>query len=242
MSFQVLKQRKKLSDCILNQRISWKKVGSTSESSRATHRGFRAKVDEDHEPCLRETYSDVTLGKPQSLSAPTIRVLGVIWDSRTDSLHFDVTDIAEPTKRNLVSIIGRFYDPLGYLSPVIIRYKNLFQRLGSQHLQWDEVVPPTIRSEWETMVRDLHNSPLLQLPRSYLDVFPWDKCSYQLCGFCDASTTAYAAVVYLVISTRDDVYTRFVVAKTRVAPMQTLTIPRLELLSALLLSRLIITV
>ena len=66
--------------------------------------------------------------------------------------------------------------------------------------------------------------------------------SYALCGFCDASTTADAAVVYLVMETQGDVHTPFIVAKIKVAPMQTLTIPRLELFSALLLSRLITTV
>ena len=57
--------------------------------------------------------------------------------------------------------------------------------------------------------------------------------SLSLCGFCDA-TTAYAAVVYLVARTETGVQSQFVACKTRVAPLQTLTIPRLELLSALL--------
>ena len=63
-----------------------------------------------------------------------------------------------------------------------------------------------------------------------------------LCGFCDALTHAYAAVVYLVIITDLGTSVRFVVSKTRVAPLQTQTIPRLELLSALLLSKLIVSV
>ena len=67
-------------------------------------------------------------------------------------------------------------------------------------------------------------------------------CSYTSCGFCDASTTAYAAVVYLILKTQRSTHTQFIVAKTRVAPMQTLTISRLELLSAMLLSRLITTI
>lgn len=65
--------------------------------------------------------------------------------------------------------------------------------------------------------------------------------SFHLHGFCDASTKAYAAVVYLVKETATSITVSFVVAKTRVAPIQSQTIPRLELLSALLLSRLITT-
>ena len=66
--------------------------------------------------------------------------------------------------------------------------------------------------------------------------------SYFLCGFCDASILPYAAIVYLVTVREEDVHISFVTAKTRVAPLQSQTIPRLELLSALLLSRLITTV
>ena len=82
-----------------------------------------------------------------------VKVLGVIWDPTRDSLHFSVADIAEaaasiePTKRNVVSTISRFYDPLGFLSPVIVRFKIFFQRLCEQHLQWDEPLPGPLKGE-----------------------------------------------------------------------------------------------
>ena len=66
--------------------------------------------------------------------------------------------------------------------------------------------------------------------------------SYSLCGFCDASLSAYAAVVYLVAQTDVGQFVKLVVSKTRVAPLQSQTIQRLELLSALLLARLISSV
>ena len=64
-----------------------------------------------------------TLGKPHSSESPTVKVLGAIWDPPEDCLDFYAADIAEaaataePTKRNVVSIIGKFYDPLGFLAP-----------------------------------------------------------------------------------------------------------------------------
>ena len=76
------------------------------------------------------------------------------------------------------------------------------------------------------------------IPRCYLDGVEGEVFSYQLCGYCDTSLFAYAAVVYLLIEARNGVHTRFVVAKTRVAPLKKLSIPRLELLSAVLLARL----
>jgi len=61
----------------------------------------------------------------------------------------------------------------------------------------------------------------------------------KLQGFCDASVNAYAAVVYLKIETPDKTYLKFVTSKTRVAPLVEKIIPRHELLSALILARLI---
>lgn len=61
----------------------------------------------------------------------------------------------------------------------------------------------------------------------------------KLQGFCDASVNAYAAVVYLKIETPDKTYLKFVTSKTKVAPLVQKIIPRHELLSALILARLI---
>ena len=82
----------------------------------------------------------------------------------------------------------------------------------------------------------------ISVPRSYLYKVDEDPLSLTLYGFCDASTQAYAAVVYLASRTNSGVTVQFVVSKTRVAPLQSQTIPRLELLSALLLSKLVTSV
>ena len=64
--------------------------------------------------------------------------------------------------------------------------------------------------------------------------------SFQLHGFSDASEDAYAGVVYLrMVDTQDRVYSSLVVSKTEVAPIKQLTIPRLELCGAHLLSQLL---
>ena len=201
-------------------------------------------------PSLDETYADATLGKPHSTESSTVKVLGVVWDPGEDNLKFSVADVTEvaatiePTKRNVVSIIGKFYDPLGYLAPVIIRFKRLFQKLCEHQVEWDESLPESLRKEWKMLVEDLRHSNPICIPRSYQQGMVGEVYSYSLCGFCDASTTAYAAVVYVVVKTEADSArcARFLASKTMVAPLQTLTVPRLELLSALLLSRLVTTV
>lgn len=67
-----------------------------------------------------------------------MKVLGVVCNPQKDCLHFCVADIAEavantePTKRNAVNIIGKFYAPLEFLLLVIIPFKRLFQKLCEQ--------------------------------------------------------------------------------------------------------------
>ena len=76
---------------------------------------------------LDETYAEATLGSNPGQGAGEQRILGVRWEPSSDQLIFDVAEIAqlaktlEPTKRNVVSTIGRFYDLLGFLSPLIIK-------------------------------------------------------------------------------------------------------------------------
>ena len=89
---------------------------------------------------------------------------------------------------------------------------------------------------------DLGEGVLIAVPRNYFDSLNGAQSSTTLCGFCNASKHAYAAVVYLKASTEAGTVFKFVVSKTRVAPIQVQTIPRLELLSAFLLSKLITAV
>ena len=195
-----------------------------------------------------ETYAKGTLGNTQLIFPGEDRILGVRWDATSDQLIFNFEDVAQsavepnPTKRHVVTIIGKFYDPLGFMSPIIIRFKIFFQELCGPKLDWDEPLSGKLLKKWHSLVADLQESQPISVPRSYLANIHQAVDTYSLCGFCDASVNAYAAVVYLVIKTSTGHSVRFVVSKTRVAPVKTQTIPRLELLSALLLARLMVTV
>ena len=76
------------------------------------------------------------------------------------------------------------------------------------------------------------------VPRHYLAGRDELPRTHDLIGFCDASQSAYAAVVYLRAKTGHQWSSTLLAAKTRVAPLKIVTIPRLELLSGLLLARL----
>lgn len=62
-------------------------------------------------------------------------------------------------------------------------------------------------------------------------------------GFCDASIKAYGAAIYVRIVNKDGyIQTNLLVSKSRVAPIKKVTIPRLELAAAELLSKLYVVV
>ena len=90
--------------------------------------------------------------------------------------------------------------------------------------------------KWKQLQSSLSDASVVTILRCFISARP---DALRLIGFCDASTKAFAAVVYLRFESKSIVYVRFVAAKTRVDPQKPMTIPRLELLSALLLSRLI---
>ena len=194
---------------------------------------------------LDETYAKSTLGCTQTMSPTDQRVLGVKWDVEADHLIFSVREISafadtqEPTKRKVTSIIGKFYDPLGFLSPVVINFKVFFQELCEESLDWDQVLTGSVLCRWQHLIASLQDAPTFSIPRYFLKGTDIQATSYHLHGFCDASKRAYAAVVYLVAQTGSELCVRFVASKTRVAPLRELSIPRLELMSALLLARLL---
>ena len=117
---------------------------------------------------LEETYVDATLF--QQLHPEDSKVLGVWRNPHRDRIIFDVADTAqlaallESTKRNVVSTVGKFYNPIGFLSPVIIPLKILFQKLSEHKVDWDELLPDELMREWKTPVADLKKGRPLSFP------------------------------------------------------------------------------
>ena len=170
------------------------------------------------------------------------KILGVRWSYSNDYLVFDlhVSDLTshasklDPTKRSIVGVASRVYDPVSLVSPVTIRFKVLFQELCQAKLDWDEPLTPDLLSKWQTLVSSLQKVQPISIPRCYFENFTLAVSSCRPLGFCDASKSAYAAVIYLLIESECGCLARFVACKTRVSPVKGQTIPRLELLSALL--------
>ena len=113
------------------------------------------------------------------------------------------------------------------------------QRVWEHGTEWDEPVPSKVETAWN---RWRHELPALRdhlIPQYYFSDNDGIK-SCELHGFCDASESTYAAVVYLRSKDLEDkVHLALIAAKTKVAPVKRQTIPRLELCSALILARLL---
>ncbi|CAB4021198.1 Hypothetical predicted protein [Paramuricea clavata] len=116
--------------------------------------------------------------------------------------------------------------------------KVLFQELCQSKLGWDEPLSELLYHKWQSWCDELNKVGYIEIPRCYLSNSADGSISYQLHGFCDSSCVCYAAVVYLRVETEVDIRTSLVMSKTRVAPLSQTSIPRLELLSALILARL----
>ena len=133
-----------------------------------------------------ETFSQVTLGGAQALREGEKKVLGVNWNVSSDQIIFSLSELAEqaralePTKRNVISLIGRFYDPLGFLAPVVVTYKVFMQSLCEAKIGWDDTIPEPLIARWHKLVLTLSESQPLTLPRCYLNGVTGEILSYRL--------------------------------------------------------------
>lgn len=177
---------------------------------------------------------------PQQINIDsTIKALGLNWNPLTDEFSFKIIiklDSNAKTKRMLLSEIASLFDPIGWISPVIIKAKILLQELWILGKTWDEELPEYIQKEWQKIKEELSNLEKIKIPR-WIETTATSEI--ELHGFCDASEMAYAAAIYVKSKNiNNETKITLLVAKTKVAPIKKLTIPRLELCGALLLARL----
>ena len=176
-----------------------------------------------------------------------VKILGICWNVVQDEFQFDLSELIEcaetlpVTKRSVLKLSAKIFDPIGLLTPFTISMKILFQNLCVEKVNWDDGLEGEALAKWKSFINDLKALAKIRVPRCYTNYSPAqsDVVSYQIHGFWDASERAYAAVVYLRTEfSNGETQVNIVTSKTRVAPIKRQSIPRLELLGAALLAQL----
>lgn len=204
--------------------------------------GFELRKWISNSPHLLQALPEGHLESPvflQESEQPHFSILGLHWNPTSDcftySLNFPVD--SKPTKRSVLSVIAKIYDPCGFLAPCIMSAKCFMQFLWTTGLSWDDPLPTDLVQKWTTFVTDAQSLTKVSIPRAFQLSH---SCAVELHGFSDASESGYAAVVYFRCQLpNDEVVIRPIVAKTRVSPLKRVTLPRLELCAAHLLAQLV---
>ncbi|XP_029054961.2 uncharacterized protein LOC114882244 [Osmia bicornis bicornis] len=170
------------------------------------------------------------------------KTLGLLWAPTTDELGFTImpTTSRRVTKRSILSDIAQIFDPLGLIGPVVVTAKLILQRLWQVQVGWDESIPQELFSQWLEYRQDLERVSSFRIPRCAVSVELDTTIPLEIHGFSDSSERAYGACVYLRSRNKTGQWViTLLCAKSRVAPLKSISLPRLELCGALLLAQLV---
>ncbi|XP_062541342.1 uncharacterized protein LOC134209373 [Armigeres subalbatus] len=127
-----------------------------------------------------------------------MKTLGLLWDPANDRFLFSasssVDDFNPVTKRMVFSKIAQLFDPLGFLSPVIVLAKQIMQKTWVAQIGWDTELDGSLLDNWLQFHSSLHLVNEIKIPRQ---VIVAAHESLELHGFADASGIAYGACIYV---------------------------------------------
>ncbi|KAI3378318.1 hypothetical protein SNEBB_003526, partial [Seison nebaliae] len=155
-------------------------------------------------------------------------VLGTPWNSQEDTITVAFENLQNPSKltqRTVLKSLASLFDPLGLITPFTIRGRMIFQKTWKAGMQWDDTLSRELADEWISWVEDVPTE--FKIPR-WSGFQPGDKAELHI--FADASSQAYASVVYLVLPEKKE--SILLMSKARVMPLKNpLTIPKAELMA-----------
>ncbi|GFT47814.1 integrase catalytic domain-containing protein [Trichonephila clavipes] len=166
-------------------------------------------------------------------------ILGIIWDLDNDVLkcctNFDsLTCEVKITKRLVLSTVQKVFDPIGMLAPSTLLSKLLLQAIWKMKIAWDQELPQNIVNKFMKWFNEIQILKDVTVPRCMkIDTFT------ELHVFVDASKGSYAGCVFARSIVDSRVSVILVRAKSRVAPLKLLSIPRLELMACCVGARLV---
>ena len=203
------------------------------------HGGFKLTKFAANDREILKLIDDDDLAKEVKELVPNTvsKALGIKWDVFQDSFYYvskGISDDGEVTRRKILSYVSSLYDPLGLVCPVVICGKLIFQEATRLQLSWNSVVPSHLSDRWLSWVSTLSDLDSLRFDRCVLPA-GFEDAAVEIHHFGDASSTAYGACCYLrAINLEGRIHVALLAAKGRVAPLKRTTVPRLELMAAVL--------
>ena len=169
------------------------------------------------------------------------KVLGIHCSLDEDKIMFKAKDRKKLdrktwTQRKFLSFVSSFYNPLGIISPFLIRANILLHELWKHGREWDKAISGDNGKAIKDWVEETELLGTVRINRLAGGTGLGDTMELQL--FCDASLEARAALAYIKTTSNQGTTVRFLLGKTRVASLRQTTIPRLELQAALYAARL----
>ena len=211
-----------------------KEVGMGTHKVAANHKGIVRNVQPDR------IAKSVEIGEEESsptvTATPTIKTLGMIWETSNDVLSLSYKPKhtgSELTLRKIVSDGGRLYDPLGIALPVAMTSRLLQQACWRMSKGWDRAVPTELADLWKKWSRKTEAIHRYKIPRSIQgDGFGMNK--QRLVVFVDASSDALASVIYVqTLNSDGKLRAKLLTAKGKVTSIKKQeSIPRLECAAA----------
>lgn len=142
-----------------------------------------------------------------------------------------------PTKGLVASCVMGFFDPLGILSLFTIHGKIIIQHLWRSNCDWDQDIDSDSWELWKRWVSLLPEIEAIRIPRCYLVAKSGEVESLEVHIFTDASEHGYGCVAYLRSIFNGKIHCNLMMSRAKVAPIKRQSIPRLELMGAVLGAR-----
>ena len=139
-----------------------------------------------------KTYSQTQLGANNSTISCERKILGLNWDIAKDTFmfYFDwLVQFAKElplTKRSVLKVVAKLYDPLGLISPLFMTVKALFQDLCKLKISWDEPLNEELVLRYSGWLSDLLKVQCIPVKRYYIPNLDENVISLQIHGFGDS--------------------------------------------------------
>ena len=148
------------------------------------------------------------------------------------------------TKRNMLRVIAGVYDPIGFIQPLVVKFKILFQEICLANVGWDDNIPENLKKKWFNIIGDVEQNERVIIQRYYLHDVSDPIAKNEIHGFSDASEVACGCCGYIKYITQSgNIGVSLITSKSGIVPKKKkFTIQRLQLLINYILSRLAVSV